>query len=71
MKHELVEGVVGFAAKEAEAKVLADGHEALVVSTQLALTDILRPNTVILWEEHGKIVAAEAGNPLELDNWED
>ncbi len=44
------------------------GHKAYVVPEGVAaITLQARPNTVILWQEDGKISSAEAGDGLELD----
>ena len=62
MNQELLESVIGLAVAEAEEKIKAAGHETLVTPEGEHVTDILRANTVLLWEKDGKItIAQESG----------
>lgn len=71
MKQELLNSVVGLTVEDAEERVIASGHETLVVPEDVdALTDIARPNTVILWEVADIIYLAEAGDLAELEGWD-
>lgn len=68
MKKNLLQKLVGMSVTSAKAIVTAVGHKVhLVPENCTAITLQARPNTVILWQKDGKITAAQAGDPVELE----
>ncbi len=69
IKQSFLDSLSGLSTKAAERMVKVAGHTPyLVPEGVMAITLQARPNTVILWQEKGKVVTAEAGDGLELDN---
>jgi hypothetical protein len=68
MKQEFLDRLRGVDIIQAELRVKGKGYEAYVVPEGCAITMILRPNTVILWQKDEKVTMAEAGNIDELES---
>lgn len=69
MKRSFLDTLSGLDTNEAVAKVKAEGFEEYVVPQGIeAITSVARPKTVVLWERNGKVSAAQAGDPVELED---
>ena len=69
MKRALLNNLVGLDTDEAIALVYKTKHTCYLVPEGCrAITMIARPNTVVLWQDDGKISSASAGDPLELED---
>jgi hypothetical protein len=71
MKQSFLDRLRGVDTTQAELRVKGKGYEAYVVPSECAaITMILRPNTVILWQQDrdGIVSLAQAGNPDELES---
>ena len=61
MKKELLNALKGLAVNDATAKVAEAGLKALVAPLGSMMTMQVKPNTVILWEQDGKVDSAVSG----------
>lgn len=68
IKQSLLESLEGLPVDVAEEMVKAAGHRPYTVPEGVvAITLEAKPNTVVLWQEDGKVSTAQAGDGLELD----
>jgi hypothetical protein len=69
IKQSLLDSLKGVPVDVAVEMVKAAGHTPdLVPEGVMAITLEAKPNTVVLWQERGKVSTAQAGDGLELDN---
>lgn len=67
MKQALLDSLKDLTAREAEAVVLSEGFESMVVENGDAIAAVAMPKTIVLWLDSNSVVAnATAGDPLEL-----
>lgn len=65
----LLDSLEGLPVDVAEEMVKAAGHRAYTVPEGvMAITLEAKPNTVVLWQERGKVSTAQAGDGLELED---
>lgn len=66
MRQVVLSRIKGMSVKAAQKFAKLHGHESEVIPDGVVITQIARPNTVLLWEKDGVIVNATAGDPTEL-----
>lgn len=67
ISQKFLDSLKGQSVNTALEMVMAVGHiPYLVAEGYGAITMLAKPNTVVLWQENGKISVAEAGDGLEL-----
>jgi hypothetical protein len=67
MKSEFLTNLQGMAVEKAKQAVEMAGHIAYVVPEGFVIAAVAYPNTVILWQMEGRILVAQAGDPIELE----
>lgn len=67
MKQSLLDSLKDLTSREAEAVVLGEGLDVMVVENGDAIAAVAMPQTVVLWlDSTGLVANATAGDPLEL-----
>ena len=66
MKKSFLNSLVGLTVKNAEEMVTKAGFKVMTIPTGSVLTAIARPDTVILEKTAGIVMAANAGDPVQV-----
>lgn len=68
MKTSLLDSLVGMTIEEATKTVRANHHDVnLIPESIIAINSVAKPNTIVLWQENGKVKLAVAGDPCEVE----
>ena len=68
MLQSFLDSLKGLSVSEAELEILERDFEPFIVPKECrAIASIAHPNTVIIWQEKGKVRTAQAGDPTELE----
>lgn len=68
MKKSFVSSLVGMNVSDAEKAVYLEGLEFMTLTENEAAAAIAMPKTVVMWHSDNKVIAAEAGDPFELEH---
>jgi len=67
MKQSLIDSLVGLSFDDATEKIKESGFDLMVVDVGAVITEIARPNIIIVGVENQMVKEARAGDPTQLE----